>query len=119
MAWIRTLKFTVSWSLNNLITYTFAFVCLFVCFLQDPQSYICLLICLLVFVHTVEMYLADKTAEISMISGIEYFHEFNSCPAHFRRPGYLIALGSIFFFFQNHMQEFVRNIETLTKVRHI
>ena len=65
------------------------------------------------------MYLADKTAEISIISGIEYFHEFNSCPGHFRKPGYLIALGSIFFFFQNHMQEFVRKIETLTKVRHI
>ena len=32
MAWIRTLKFTVSWSLDNLITYTFAFVCLFVLF---------------------------------------------------------------------------------------
>ena len=120
MAWIRTLKFTVSWSLNNLITYTFAFVCLFVFYkTHNPIFVFCLLICLLVFVHTVEMYLADKTAEISMISGIEYFHEFNSCPAYFRRPGYLIALGSIFFFFQNHMQEFVRNIETLTKVRHI
>ena len=43
MAWIRTLKFTVSWSLDNLITYTFAFVCLSVCFLQDSQSYICFL----------------------------------------------------------------------------
>ena len=120
MAWIRTLKFTVSWSLDNLITYTFAFVCLFVFYrTHNPIFVFCLLICLLVFVHTVEMYLADKTAEISMISGIEYFHEFNSCPVHFTRAWLLNCTKKHFFFFQNHMQEFVRNIETLTKVRHI
>ena len=91
MAWI-------SWSSTYLITYTFSFVCLFVFYKTlNPIFVFCLLICLLVFVHTVEKYLADKTAEISMISGMEYFHEFNSCPVHFRRPGYLIALGSIFF----------------------
>ena len=69
MAWI-------SWASTYLITYTFAFVCLFV-FLEDPQSYTCILLA--------EMYLADKTAEISMISGTEYFHVFNSCPVYFRR----------------------------------
>ena len=59
----------------DLYNYVYICFCLFVCFLEDPQSYICFLLA--------EMYLADKTVENSMISGTEYFHVFNSCSVHF------------------------------------
>ena len=103
MAWI-------SWSSTYLRIHLLLFFCFFKT--HNPVFVFCLLICLFVFVHTAEMYLADKMAEISMISGTEYFHVFNSCPVHFRRPGYF----SFKIICKNIL---VRNIETLTKVRHI